>query len=281
MKIGWQPYGTALGYGWYGDFTQAFYAYVPSGPNPLQRSILYDDFGRIKTFEFDLPNGTYDVTVSVGWPGRTYPHNKVVIEGMPFVNDEASSPFLVRTLPVTVNDHKLSLEMGVAGEYTMLNYLDIVVPDGDGDGLPDYYEALHACLGLQLPDAGLDPDDDGLTSGAEFALGTLPCRGDSDDGGDNDGSEVANGRDPRAAGDDLQLTLMLHRAGTTVELDWSPAHGENAAIDGPYFVYRTDLDPAGPFGLVYGPLADGVEGVSDPDPPCNPCFYLLWNKRLD
>lgn len=120
MKIGWQPYSTALGYGWYGDFTQAVTAYDPSGPNPLQGSILYDDFGRIKTFEFDLPNGTYDVTVSVGWPDRTDLHTKVVIEGIPFVSDEASSPFLVRTFPVTVNDHKLSLEMGVTGEYTLL-----------------------------------------------------------------------------------------------------------------------------------------------------------------
>ncbi|MCU0225441.1 MAG: hypothetical protein MUF27_15530 [Acidobacteria bacterium] len=44
---------------------------------------------------------------------------------------------------------------------------------------------------------------------------------------------------------------------------------------------RRDLDPTGPFDLVSGPLPDGTTGASDPDPPCNPCFYLLWNARRD
>lgn len=100
-------------------------------------------------------------------------------------------------------------------------------------------------------------------------------------GGDNDGSEIAFGRSLFEPSDDLHLTLLLGRSGTTVELDWNPNLGANRAIAGPSFVSRRDLDPTGPFDLVYGPLPDGDAGTADPDPPCNPCFCLLWNARRD
>ncbi len=125
MKIGWTPYDRALGYGWYGDMDHVLYQWLPSGPNDLQRSVIYDDWGRRKTFEFDLPNGTYGVTVSVGWQGGFYPRNSIEIEGVTFVDDEASDPYLVRTRTVTVADNKLTMAMGIFDEYTMLNYLDI------------------------------------------------------------------------------------------------------------------------------------------------------------
>jgi hypothetical protein len=130
MKIGWNEYeaDTSLGYGWYGDMAHVMTQYLDSGPNVLQRSILYDDWGRQKVFEFDLPNGTYSVTVSVGWEGRTYSHHKIDIEGLSFVDDEATtpaSPYIVRTKPVTITDNKLTMAMGIFDEYTMLNYLDI------------------------------------------------------------------------------------------------------------------------------------------------------------
>lgn len=127
LKIGWNEYEAdrSLGYGWYGDMAHVMYQYLSSGPNELQKSIIYDDWGRQKTFEFDLPNGVYSVTVSVGWQGKVYAHNQVDIEGIPLVNDEASNPYLVRTKAVTIADHKLTLAMGLFNEYTMLNYLAI------------------------------------------------------------------------------------------------------------------------------------------------------------
>ncbi|MCP4362154.1 MAG: DUF4091 domain-containing protein, partial [Chloroflexi bacterium] len=127
LKIGWNEYeaDTLLGYGWYGDMAHVEYQYLSSGPNELQKSVIYDDWGRQKTFEFDLPNGKYNVTVSVGWQDRVYSHNKIVIEGVPFVDDEASDPYIVRTKEVTISDNKLTMAMGIFNEYTMLNYLDI------------------------------------------------------------------------------------------------------------------------------------------------------------
>jgi PKD repeat protein len=126
MKIGGEDYDSVAGYGWYAPSDVHWMTtYLSSGPNVLQRSILYSDWGRPSTFEFDLPNGDYDVTVSVGWEGRTYSHNYIAIEGTVFIDDEATSPYIVRTQRITVNDNKLTLAMGIFDEYTMLNYLDI------------------------------------------------------------------------------------------------------------------------------------------------------------
>ncbi len=129
MKIGWNDYDAeTLGYGWYGDMANVMYQYLSSAPNELQSSIIYDDWGREKTFEFILPSGTYNVTVSVGWQGKTYSHNQIEIEGITFVDDEATTPdnsYIVRTKQVIISDYSLTMNMGVFDEYTMLNYLDI------------------------------------------------------------------------------------------------------------------------------------------------------------
>ncbi len=125
MKIGWSQYDAGHGYGWYGDMAHVMYQYLQEGPNELQKSVIYDDWGRQHTFEFDLPNGTYKVTLSVGWEGRVYSHNHVVVEGNPIVEDEASSPYIVRTKEVAIQDNKLTMEVGIFDEYTMLNYMDI------------------------------------------------------------------------------------------------------------------------------------------------------------
>jgi hypothetical protein len=129
MKIGSSNYDAVAGYGWFAPNDVNWkYGWTDPGPNVLQRSTLYSDWGRLATFEFDLPNGQYNVTVSVGWQGRNYLHHKVDIEGVSFVNDEAttaSNPYLMRTHPVYVADNKLTLSMGIFDQYTMLNYLDI------------------------------------------------------------------------------------------------------------------------------------------------------------
>lgn len=129
MKIGPADYNQTSGYGWYSSPDANWMtAWLSSGPNVLQRSILYSDWGRPATWEFDLPNGEYNVTLSVGWQGGRYEHQKAVIEGVTFVNDEATTPtasYLVRTKKVNVSDYKLILSIGIFDEYTMLNYLDI------------------------------------------------------------------------------------------------------------------------------------------------------------
>jgi hypothetical protein len=139
LKIDGADYSAGAGYGWYSPPSVNWaYGWVPAGPNELQNSILYSDYGRPAVFEFDLPAGTYDVTVSAGWPGLSFDHGKIVIEGVPLLDDETTTDNIVRTASITVLDSKLTMEMGIHDYYTMLNYLDIEaqVPSGVDNDTP-------------------------------------------------------------------------------------------------------------------------------------------------
>lgn len=63
-------------------------------------------------------------------------------------------------------------------------------PDGDGDGMPDAYEAAHGCLNASVADGAADPDGDGLSNVSEMANGTDPCAPDTDADGCGDGLEL-------------------------------------------------------------------------------------------
>lgn len=78
-----------------------------------------------------------------------------------------------------------------------LNGLDILaadfdgVPDGDGDGLPDWWEGDHG-----VDDPAADPDGDDLDNEDEYDNNTDPNDPDSDDDGLDDGDEIGHGTDP-------------------------------------------------------------------------------------
>lgn len=80
------------------------------------------------------------------------------------------------------------------------------IDDLDKDGMPDPWER-RCKLDTNRDDRGDDPDHDGLVNIDEFNLGTLPCRADTDGGGERDGSEVNGGRNPLFAPDDLVRPL--------------------------------------------------------------------------
>lgn len=78
--------------------------------------------------------------------------------------------------------------------------------DNDDDGMPDDWER-RCQLNTSKNDAGDDPDEDNLTNYEEFLHGTIPCDADTDDGGEQDGSEVTNNRDPLEPDDDLVFKI--------------------------------------------------------------------------
>lgn len=81
------------------------------------------------------------------------------------------------------------------GAFTVLE-----APDANQNRLPDTYEQEN---GLTNPDA--DNDLDWLDNYSEYLLGTNPNDSDTDDGGENDGSEVEKRKTPFNAKDDSIL----------------------------------------------------------------------------
>jgi len=79
---------------------------------------------------------------------------------------------------------------------------EATVADTDGDGLPDRFEARHACLNPAIQDASADADGDGASTSVEYQAGSDPCDVDSDEGGETDGSEIARAVSPLDANDD-------------------------------------------------------------------------------
>jgi hypothetical protein len=133
LKIGFEPYDPTKGYGWSGPFvgdpTIMLYAYQADAPvSELQKSIIYDDYGRTDTFSWDIENGAYAVEVSIGWYDRTYAMQRVVVEGQVLFDDvetNPAEPYKVATSMVDVTDGNITLEVGQTDQYTMLNYVKI------------------------------------------------------------------------------------------------------------------------------------------------------------
>ena len=96
--------------------------------------------------------------------------------------------------------------------------------DQDKDCMPDEWER-RCKLNLQADDRKDDPDHDGLSNIQELGYGTLPCRADTDKGGENDGSEVRNGRDPLNGRDDKIVHfghINVRPLNGQILINWTP-----------------------------------------------------------
>lgn len=116
--------------------------------------------------------------------------------------------------------------------------------DSDGDTIPDGWEVARGLDPLDASDAGLDPDNDGLGSLAEYQLGTFPLNPDSDGDGLPDGWEIAHGLDPLNAadanidGDDDGLTSLQEFDQGTNPRKFSS--GNNGVADGWWLQHGLD-----------------------------------------
>jgi hypothetical protein len=132
-KVGWEAYDVQQGYGWsgpyIGDSSIMLYQYLADAPvDELQKSVIYDDYGRTDTFNWDIENGRYLVTVSIGWYDRTYSAQVVTLEGQKLFDSAATTPaepYQVGSVTVDVIDGNVTLEAGTFDQYTMLNWLSI------------------------------------------------------------------------------------------------------------------------------------------------------------
>jgi len=129
LQIGTEDYSEKLGYGWYAsndvNWVMSYDEWF-EGRNDLEKSYIYSDWGRKATFEFDLPSGNYDVTVSIG-KRKTYSNQNVAVEGITvFENESTSDECKTKTVNVTVADSKLTVAVGDGNDYTFLNYMSIL-----------------------------------------------------------------------------------------------------------------------------------------------------------
>ena len=79
----------------------------------------------------------------------------------------------------------------------------IVIPDSNGNGLNDFFEAAYPTC----TDPNSDCDGDGLTNLQEQQYGTNPTLRDTDGGGISDGVEVAKGTNPLDPSDDMSIPV--------------------------------------------------------------------------
>ncbi|MEM6885864.1 MAG: hypothetical protein AAF571_12615, partial [Verrucomicrobiota bacterium] len=131
--------------------------------------------------------------------------------------------------------------------------------DTDGDGLLNTYEDSYGCLDSAIPDAGEDPDQDGLSNYAESQLGTDPCNIDSDGDGMDDGYEVYWELDP-LEDDDAAVDLDQDGWTNLVEYKYNSNPHVDDGEEGTYEIY---IDPA-----------TGEQGV-DPN-----TGELLWDEII-
>jgi hypothetical protein len=132
-KIGWSAYDSKVGFGWSGPYignpSIMLYQYLTDAPvNELQKSIIYNDYGRVDTFNWDIENGRYEVKISIGWYDRDYSNNRVIVEGVPLFDSVATTkaqPYKVDSLIVDINDGNVTIEAGSKDQYTMLNWMSI------------------------------------------------------------------------------------------------------------------------------------------------------------
>jgi hypothetical protein len=78
-------------------------------------------------WEYALPNGTYNVTVSVGDAGATDGVHRLTVEGLLAIDDftpKSTQKFKAETVRVTVTDGRLTLDAS-GGTNTKINYVDI------------------------------------------------------------------------------------------------------------------------------------------------------------
>ncbi|BCO07683.1 hypothetical protein GF1_00590 [Desulfolithobacter dissulfuricans] len=122
-------FNTTDGYGWINNDIEA----IRDRNSTLSPDQAYDTFIAVNPtaiWEISVPNGSYDVEVSVGDPAWPTPEelNSVHAEGVTIINQEgvdSSNPWITRTQTIQVKDSRLTLTFTGSDPYTKLCWIKI------------------------------------------------------------------------------------------------------------------------------------------------------------
>ncbi len=116
--------GNGYQYGWNVNHTDMV---RQRAVNADQRLDTISHFHAGGSWQIAVPNGSYNVFVSIGDPSYSSSHT-INVENVNFWNalNLNTNQFATKTLPVTVSDGNLTVNQGTAGEMmTRINYLEI------------------------------------------------------------------------------------------------------------------------------------------------------------
>lgn len=132
-KVGWEPFDTKKGYGWsghgIGDPNILKIVTRTGGANSLQKSVIYNDWGREMTFDHVVPNGRWKVTVAVGYPGSIYSKDPqdIIVNGKVFNNQVVLKDSKAFTQEVDVKNGVLSIAFGKTfDKYCFIQYFHAI-----------------------------------------------------------------------------------------------------------------------------------------------------------
>ena len=119
-------YDPGTGFGWNAPIQSR-----ERGSNVAQTHDTFVFSAATATWELDLPPGTYDVIVSVGDARYGQGPHQVVVEGITVLSGTSTNAaeFVEATTTVTVDDGRLTVDIGGGGGVTAINQIIIATAD--------------------------------------------------------------------------------------------------------------------------------------------------------
>ena len=114
---------------------------------------------------------TNTATLPVGYRWR---RNGASIPNAFFILNQTTAFYVVTNVLSAANYSVVVTNAGRPAGFTSVNASVAILPDTDGDGIPDAWETLYGLLPGSAADRDLDADGDGMSNWAEYIAGTNP-----------------------------------------------------------------------------------------------------------
>lgn len=265
---GSNSYSAATGYGWQSG---AVYS-LSRGGEPLTQDFNYTTEA---TFALDVPNGEYDVIVTLGESIVAHDQMGVLLEGVQVDSvSTAAGQFAVNTYRTSVSDGQLNVglkDLGGSDPWVMINGLDVVFAGPDTSG-PSVIET-DAVGTLTGPIDRLSVTFDEPIQPASLTLADVSLQGPAGVIAPTGINAVSAGEfeitfDSQNESGSYQLTIgpdVLDIAGNTMDQDGDGVNGE--AIDDRFdttFTLEAGLETVArfDFGTLSSPVASGYTQIT-------------------